>query len=72
MLVSYDGNNCRYLTETEDFPQNDEGITEFLRNVEDDSSWKCIENVKNLEKLLNIDNRIEDCPKILAEIEKEL
>lgn len=49
MLVSVDGHkNCRYLTETIDFPnvtnlnkeEKENVISGFLQLVEDDSSWE--------------------------------
>lgn len=49
MIVSVDEeNNCRYLTETNDFPHIDgmdaknkeKTAIEFLNTVEDDSSWE--------------------------------
>lgn len=72
LMVSADSeNNCRYLTETNDFPyiadmdteQKEQAAREFLESVEDDSSWE------------------DDCTygqiftggvEVLAEIEKEL
>lgn len=48
MIVSVDGeNNCRYLTETDEFPiltgldaeQKVQSAKRFLESVEDDSSW---------------------------------
>lgn len=72
MIVSVDNdNNCRYLTEMDEFPyivNMDEGeaketARKFLEEVEDDSSWKddCTYD--------QIFNGIET---VLAEIEKEL
>ena len=73
MIVSVDkDNDCRYLTETDEFPYmvNDtsEGkerkALDFLESVEDDSSW---ENDCNYEQIF------EEFPvDIIAEIEKEL
>ena len=49
MVVSVDSeNNCRYLTETDDFPyiagmdteQKEQAAREFLKAVEDDTSWQ--------------------------------
>lgn len=50
MLVSVDEKkNCRYLTETSDFPyllgmeddkQKQAAVMQFLESVEDDSSWE--------------------------------
>lgn len=73
MLVSYDDEKCvRYLTETNDFPESNDDIYEFLENVEDDSSWEYEENVEDLENWLNLDGHLGDASEILAEIEKEL
>lgn len=73
MLVSYDEDKCiRYLTETNDFPRNDDKISEFLGSVEDDSSWEYEENVEDLESWLNLDGHLGDASEILAETEKEL
>ena len=75
MLVSVDDEyNCRYLTETEDFPYitNDEPeiqkekALDFLETVEDDSGW---------EDDCSYDQIFEEFPddiEIIAEIEKEL
>lgn len=75
MLVSVDEEyNCRYLTETEDFPYiaNDdpdiqkEKALDFLETVEDDSSW---------EDDCSYDQIFEEFPddiEIIAEIKKEL
>ena len=73
MLVSVDeDNNCRYLTETDEFPymvnddleEKERKALDFLESVEDDSSW---ENDCNYEQIF------EEFPvDIIAEIEKEL
>lgn len=70
MLVSVDeNNNCRYLTETNEFPYittetEEHKVKVFLESVEDDSSW---ENDCSYEQLF------EAFPiEIIAEIEKEL
>lgn len=73
MLVSVDGdNNCRYLTETDEFPyivnndveEKERKALEFLKSVEDDSSW---EDDYSYEQIF------EEFPvNIIAEIEKEL
>lgn len=73
MLVSHDDDNdVRFLTETSDFPKDDSEIEDFLKNVEDDSSWELEENVEDLENWLNLDGHLGDASVILAEIEKEL
>lgn len=71
MIVSVDNdNNCRYLTETEEFPnivdidEKEKVAKEFLETmVEDDSSWKddC-----------TYDQIFTDGVDIIAEIEKEI
>ena len=75
MLVSVDeDNDCRYLTETEEFPYitNDEPeekkrkALEFLESVEDDSSW---EDDCSYEQIFE---EFPDDIEIIAEIEKEL
>lgn len=72
MVVSVDDeNNCRYLTETKDFPRIEEMDVEekentarkFLEAVEDDSSW---------EDDCTYDQIFVDGVEVLAEIEKEL
>jgi len=72
MLVSVDNeNNCRYLTETEQFPymtgidkeEQKTVATEFLNTVEDDSSW---ETDCSYEEIFT--NDVE----VIAEIEKDL
>lgn len=42
MIVSVIENDARYLTETEDFPidPTPEQALNFLKSVEDDSSWE--------------------------------
>lgn len=42
MLVSVSGHDARYLTETAEFPTNPtpEQALNFLKSVEDDSSWE--------------------------------
>ncbi len=72
MVVSVDSeNNCRYLTETNDFPyiagmdteQKKQAARKFLEAAEDDSSWEddCTYN-----------QIFADGVEVLAEIEKEL
>lgn len=72
MVVSVDSkNNCRYLAETEDFPyivgmdaeQKRQEVTEFLEQIEDDSSW---------EDDCTYDQIFADGVEVLAEIEKEI
>ena len=72
MVVSVDSeNNCRYLTETNDFPyiadmdteQKEQAAREFLESVEDDSSW---------EDDCTYSQIFADGVEVLAEIEKEL
>lgn len=73
MIVSVDkDNDCRYLTETDEFPymvnddleEKERKALDFLESVEDDSSW---ENNCNYEQIF------EEFPVgIIAEIEKEL
>ncbi|MCI6676071.1 MAG: hypothetical protein MSG78_04065 [Clostridiales bacterium] len=73
MIVSVDkDNDCRYLTETDEFPymvndtseEKERKALDFLESVEDDSSW---ENDCNYEQIF------EEFPvDIIAEIEKEL
>ena len=81
MLVSVDkGNNCKYLTETEDFPhilgleeeKQQERVLEFLNGVEDDNTWEDVGEVEDLEDWLNLDGHLGDASEIIAEIEKEL
>lgn len=81
MLVSIDKeNNCRYLTETEEFPyivglekdEQKEKALEFLELVEDDSSWEDVGEIEDLEEWLNIDGHLGTPSEILAETEKEL
>lgn len=81
MLVSMDKeNNCRYLTETEEFPyiiglekdEQQEKVLEFLNIVEDDSSWEDAGKIENLEEWLNLDGHLGDPSEIVAEIEKDL
>lgn len=75
MIVSVDEErNCRYLTETEEFPYIAEDepeeqarkALEFLASVEDDSSWEddCT--------YYQIFEEFEDDIEIIAEIEKEI
>lgn len=71
MLVSVDeDNNCRYLTETDEFPyiinndakEKEQKALEFLNTVEDDSSW---------EDDCTYEQIFEEFPvEIIAEIEK--
>ena len=72
LMVSADSeNNCRYLTETNDFPyiadmdteQKEQAAREFLESVEDDSSW---------EDDCTYGQIFTDGVEVLAEIEKEL
>lgn len=73
MVVSVDKDkDCRYLTETEDFPdimyddpeEQERKALEFLNSVEDDSSW---------EDDCSYEQIFEEFPvEIIAEIEKEL
>lgn len=72
MVVSVDSeNNCRYLTEMEDFPyivgmdagQKKQAATEFLGQIEDDSSW---------EDDCTYDQIFADGVEVLVEIEKEI
>lgn len=72
MAVSVDSENeCRYLTETDDFPyivgmeaeQKEQTAREFLWQVEDDSSW---------EDDCTYDQIFVDGVDVLAEIEKEI
>lgn len=72
VVVSVDENeNCRYLTETDEFPSLDdcnedekkEKAEQFLQTIEDDSSWEddCL-----------YDEIFDEDVVILAEIQKEL
>lgn len=73
MIVTVDEElNCRYLTETEDFPiivnmNNEEKMNEaekFLKKVEDDSSW---------EDDCSYEQIFEEFPiEIIAKIEKDI
>lgn len=72
MVVSVDSeNDCRYLTETNDFPilsgmdaeQKEQTVRKFLESVEDDSSW---------ENDCTYDQIFEGVETVLVEIEKEL
>lgn len=72
MAVSVDNENeCRYLTETDDFPhivnmdaeQKEQAARKFLEAVEDDSSW---------EDDCTYDQIFVDSVDVLAEIEKEI
>ena len=73
MVVSVDEDkNCRYLTETEDFPyvinddteEKEQKVLDFLESVEDDSSW---------EDDCSYEQIFEEFPvEIIAKIEKEL
>ena len=72
MVVSVDSeNNCRYLTETNDFPyiagmdtvQKKQVAKGFLETVEDDSGW---------EDDCTYSQIFADGVEVLAEIEKEL
>lgn len=73
MVVSVDNENeCRYLTENEEFPyimnddfgNKEQKALEFLNSVEDDSSW---------EDDCTYGQIFEEFPvEIIAEIEKEL
>lgn len=73
MIVSVDENNeCRYLTETNDFPvlhadeDNKGAALEFLKIVDDDSSWEddCTYS--------QIFEEFSDTTEIIAELESEL
>lgn len=73
MLVSVDEhNNCKYLTETQDFPYitNDDTdvaerkVLDFLKDIEDDSSWEDDCTYYQIFEEFPVD--------IIAEIEKEL
>ena len=73
MLVSVDGdNNCRYLTETDEFPyivnndveEKERKALEFLKSVEDDSLWEDDCSYEQIFEEFPVD--------IIAEIEKEL
>lgn len=73
MVVSVDNeNNCRYLTETADFPyivEDDSAekeckAAEFLNSIEDDSDWEDDCSYEQIFKEFQIN--------IIAEIEKEL
>lgn len=75
MVVSVDEeNDCRYLTENEEFPYISEddpenkkrNALEFLESVEDDSSW---EDDCTYEQIFE---EFSDDIEIIAEIEKEL
>lgn len=70
MVVSVDSeNNCRYLTQTEDFPANHgcEEAKEFLESIEDDNTWE--DDCTYDEIFGDIDKFNEE---ILAEVEKKL
>lgn len=70
MVVSVDfENNCRYLTQTEEFPVNpsEEEAKEFLESIEDDSSW---EDDCTHEQIFEDVEKFDE--EILANIEKEL
>ena len=73
MVVSVDENKeCRYLTETSEFPyllsMEDEeqraNATEFLESIEDDSSWEDDCSYEQIFEEFPVD--------VIAEIEKEL
>lgn len=78
MLVSVDqGNNCRYLMETDKFPyleQDEEQVQalKFLNKMEDDSGWEDAGIIEDLDDWLNLDGHLGDRSEIIAEIEKEL
>lgn len=81
MLVSIDQeNNCRYLTETEEFPcivnmdkeTTQKEVLNFLKKVEDDSIWEDAGKIEDLEEWLNLDGHLGDSSEIIAEIEKVL
>lgn len=72
MIVSVDSeDNCRYLTETEEFPvitdmdqnEKEQAARKFLESVEDDTSW---------EDDCTRDEIFADGVEIIVEIEKEL
>lgn len=72
MVVSVDSKKeCRYLTETDDFPyivgmdaeRKEQAAKEFLEQVEDDSIW---------EDDCTYDQIFADGVDVLAEIEKEI
>lgn len=70
MVVSVDSeNNCRYLTQTEDFPTNPscEEAKQFLESIEDDNTWE--DDCTYDEIFGDIDKFNEE---ILAEVEKKL
>lgn len=73
MIVSVDNeNNCKYLTETNEFPYlvgkerkyKEQKASEFLESVEDDSSWEDDCSYEQIFEEFSVD--------IIAEIEKEL
>lgn len=73
MIVSVDrDNNCRYLTEIDEFPyivnndteEKEQKALEFLESVEDDSSWEDDCSYEQIFEEFPVD--------IIAEIEKEL
>ena len=73
MVVSVDENNdCRYMTENNEFPHitNDEekgkAATAFLESIEDDSSWECDCTYEQ------IFEEFSDGIEIIAKISKEL
>ena len=72
VVVSVDGENeCRYLTETNDFPyivgmdadEKENTARKFLEQIEDDSSW---------EDDCTYDQIFTDGVDVLVEIEKEI
>ena len=72
MLVSVDvDRNCKYLTETDEFPiivnlepeEQKEKIEKFIETVEDDTSW---------ESDCTYDQIFADSVDVMAETEKEL
>lgn len=80
-VVSVDDENyCRVFSETEDFPylvdlddgERKEKALEFLRKIEDDSSWEEYGIIENLSEWLDLDGNSGDASEIIAEIESEL
>lgn len=81
MLVSMDKeNNCKYITENEEFPyivglekdEQQKKALEFLKLVEDDSSWEDSGRIEDLDEWLNPDGHLVEPSEIIAEIDKDL
>ena len=80
-VVSIDEENyCRVLSQMEEFPnlvnlddsERKEKALEFLKKIEDDSSWEEYGVVEDLDKWLDLNGDLGDASEIIAEIESEL